>query len=359
MRLLQVLAGAAHGGAETAFVDMCCALHDAGEQVEVVTRPNPLRVGRLHKQGITVHELPFGGSWDFYTSMRIRKIATAFSPHIVQTWMSRAAQRTPRWDSSFKCPHYLTVARLGGYYKTRHFKNSDYFTTITPDIRRYLIENGIEAARVRHINNFAETEQVVKPASRAALDTPDDATLLLALGRLHEAKAFDTLQKAVKEVPDVYLWIAGEGPDRAVLEELCAALDLTDRVRFLGWREDRAALFKAADICVFPSRYEPFGTVFVQAWAQKTPLVTTASDGPRQYVRDGEDGLVVPVDDVPALAAAITRLATDQSLAKRLINKGFDRYRNEFTKDKTVQAYLDFYHHILEREGLTAIAEAG
>lgn len=353
MKILQVMAGAAHGGAETAFVDMCIALAEAGEQIEVVTRPNPLRVGRLVKAGIKIHELRFGGAWDLYTVFKMKKIICDFQPHIVQTWMSRAAQKTPAWHKSDNIQRYLVVSRLGGYYKVKHFKNTDYFATITPDIGRYLIESGVAKDKVRHINNFAETEKVINPVNRADLDTPEDAPVLLALGRLHESKAFDTLQRAIKDIPGVYLWIAGEGPQREELEQLCAELGLEDRVRFLGWRDDRAALFQAADICVFSSRYEPFGTVFVQSWAQKTPLVTTDADGPRQYVKDGEDGLVVPVDDIGELSAAIERLINNPDLSGRLVFNGYNRYLNEFTKENTVRSYLSFFHEILEKQGLS------
>lgn len=356
LKILQVMAGAAHGGAETAFVDMCVALADAGEQIEVATRPNLLRVGQLAKAGLKVHELRFGGAWDLYTPYRLKKIIAGFQPQIVQTWMSRAAQKTPGWSAADNIPRYLVVSRLGGYYKVKHFKTSDYFTTITPEIKDFLIENGIPAEKVRHINNFAETEKAAKPVRRADLDTPDGVPLLLALGRLHKAKAYDTLLTALRDAPGVYLWIAGEGPERDALEKHCSALGLTDRVRFLGWREDRAALLQAADICVFPSRYEPFGTVFVQAWAQKRPLITTAADGPRQFVRDGDDGLMVPVDDAAALTAAIVRLTADPELARRLVFNGYQRYLEEFTKEKTLQAYLAFYYEILEKQGLVTVA---
>ena len=345
------MAGAAHGGAETAFADMCLALHEAGATIEVATRPDsPPRLTRLEQAGIKVHTLRFGGIFDFTTTANLRNIIRGFQPAIVQTWMSRASWKTPRWQPGMKIPRYLVVSRLGGYYNLRYFRQTDYFTTITPDIARYLTDNGIAPDRVRHINNFAETESNAAPVSRAALGTPDDAPLLLFLGRLHRAKAVDTLLRAVAQAPGVWLWIAGEGPERTALTALCHELGLDGRVRFLGWRDDRAALFQAADICVFPSRYEPFGTVFVQAWAQKRPLITTAADGPRQYVRDGEDGLVVPVDDGQALAAAITGLSADRALQARLSDRGHQRYLTEFTKENTVRSYLDFYGEILKKE---------
>jgi glycosyltransferase involved in cell wall biosynthesis len=328
---------------------MCLALADAGVSQQVVTRRNARNVP-LIARGIPVHTLPFGGPVDFYTPWRIRQIVRAYKPQIAQTWMSRAGQRTP----DLRPLDCLVVSRLGGYYALKHFPHTGYFTTITPDIRAFLVREGVAPDRVRHINNFAETEENAAPASRAALGVPEDAKLLLALGRLHDAKAFDVLLQALAEVPGVYLCIAGEGPSRQALEDLCAKLGLNDRVRFLGWRDDRAALFAASDICVFSSRYEPFGTVFVQAWANNTPLITTTADGPRQFVRDGQDGLVVPINDAPALAAAIRRLAADPALAARLAENGLHRYRAEFTREQTVAAYDAFYREILARENIAA-----
>lgn len=348
------MAGAKHGGAETAFVDMCLAMHEAGQAVEVVTRANPVRVPPLEAAGIPVHTLPFGGALDLYTPLRMKAIIKRFRPNIVQTWMARGTAKTVAWSASLGVPYYPVVARLGGYYKLKYFKPADYFTTITPDIRRYLMENGIDGQKVRHINNFAETEDVIQPISRADYDTPENAPLLLGLGRLHGSKAFDTLISAVSRLEDAYLWIAGEGPDRAALEAHIQALGLQDRVKLLGWRNDRAALFQASDICVFSSRYEPFGTVFVQAWAQKTPLVTTTADGPRQFVRDGEDGLIVEIDDVQAMAAAIRRLIDDPALRDYLVKRGHERYVSEFTKEQSVQAYLDWYKEIRANHALDA-----
>ena len=351
MKILQVLAGAEHGGAETAFVDMCLALKQAGTDIEVATRPNSLRVPQLINTDIKVHELPFGGFLDVFTAMGLKKIIRDFEPQIVQTWMSRASAKTPRYKKG-KLKPYLTVARLGGYYKLKYFKNTDYFVAVTPDIKSYLIKSGIEEKRVTNINNFAETEYVIESVSREEFNTPQDATLLLALGRLHDAKAFDVLLKSIVNLDNVYLWIAGEGPLRSELENLCEELGLKKRVRFLGWRDDRAALFQQADICVFPSRYEPFGTVFVQAWAQNVPLITSNADGPAQFVKDGSDCLLFEIDDVNALSDCIKNLIDNPDLAHNLARAGLQRYEREFTKEKSVESYLAFYKQVLEEKGI-------
>ena len=347
MRVMQVMAGAERGGAEAAFVDMCLALKDAGIEQSIVTRANDLRVPQLKEAGLAVDCLPFGGAVDLYTPWKMKQLIAKFRPQIVQTWMSRAAWKTPADPQ-----HYRKVSRLGGYYKLKYYRTTDEFTTITPDIREYLIREGIDPARVRHINNFAETEAVEKPVTKQELNTPDNAVAVLALGRLHQAKALDVLIRSVENLHNVHLWIAGEGPLRDELAKVAYDAGVETRIHFLGWRSDRAALLQACDICVFPSRYEPFGTVFVQAWANHTPVICSRADGPRQFVRDGEDGLLFAIDDTAGLTAQLKKLIADKSLQEKLVANGYQRYLQEFTKERTVQAYLEFYNEILGRAGI-------
>jgi glycosyltransferase involved in cell wall biosynthesis len=294
-----------------------------------------------------VHTLPFGSAIDIFTPRALKKIIEKTEPDIVQTWMSRAAKKTPHWNQIKTPKRYFTVARLGGYYKLKNFKTMDYFVSITPDLKRHVEEGGIEAARVRLINNFAETENEVVPVSRESLKTPEDATVILTLARLHQSKALDVAIDALKELPKVYLWIAGEGPIRKELEAYAKKQGVSDRVRFLGWRNDRAALLQAADICAFISRFEPFGTVFAQSWANKTPVIVSDADGPKQFCRDKQDCLMVPKDNVSEFVDAVKRLADNKVLQMNLVQKGYERYQNEFTKEKSIKSYLDFYKTIL------------
>jgi len=348
MKILQVMAGGEFGGAETAFVDICIALHEAGEDVVVATRANDLRVPKLEAAGIVVYILPFGGRVDVFSRWKMAKIIKAFEPDIVQCWMSRAANKVPRWRASMGIKPYAVVARMGGYYKLKYYKSADFFVGNTPDIAQYIRNKGVGDDRVRYIANYTDIENVEHSVSRADLNTPDDATVLVALGRLHKVKAFDILIAAMAPLANVHLWIAGEGEEREALEGLSRELGCEERVHLLGWRDDRAALFEAADICVMPSRFEPFGNVFIQAWAQRIALVITKSEGPQQFVRDGVDALMVDVDDVDAMRNAIERVMGDDVLAQSLVENGFSHYESEFTKEQCVAGYLEFYHDIIQ-----------
>ena len=350
-RVVQVMAGAADGGAETAFIDMCVAMAEAGVPQHVLLRAHQTRQARLEAAGIPCTTLPFGGPLDIYTPWRIARIIKAFGADIVQTWMSRAAQRLPKRP---KNAAYLVFSRLGGYYALKHFPQTDYFVTITPAIRDYLIEGGVTPSRVRPINNFAEMEGgEITPVDRASLNTPATAKVALCLSRLHTSKGLDILIRAVDELPDVHVWLAGAGPEEANLRALAAQMGVADRVHFLGWRNDRAALLAAADMFILPSRYEPFGTSFIQPWMAGRPLIACDADGPRQFVRDGVDGLLIPRDNVGAMRDAITRLLDNPALCDTLCRNGFDHYQQAFTKDKTVAAYLAYYAEALATEGLS------
>ncbi len=113
---------------------------------------------------------------------------------------------------------------------------------------------------------------------------------------------------------------------------MAQALGVAPRVRFLGWRTDASALYRAADICVFPSRYEPLGNVVIQSWAHGLPVVAAASQGPKALIHDGSDGVLVPVDDPDALAASIRRLLAEPMLRTRLAAAGAARVAGEFSE---------------------------
>ena len=182
---------------------------------------------------------------------------------------------------------------------------------------------------------------------------------VLALSRLHEKKGLDILLQALVELPGCVAWLAGDGPLEGDLKALAAKLGVAERVRFLGWRTDRGALLRAADICVLPSRYEPFGTVMLEAWAAGTPLVAAASQGPAALIADGGNGLLVPIDDVAALAGAIQRLIADRTLKARLIERGLADYEKSFTRPAVTERMMALYAEIIAGHGAASVGRVG
>ncbi len=336
------MAGAPTGGAETFAQDAITALAAQGVEQRVVTRPHPLPLARFADAGIPVEKLQFSriDRW-LGARRRIRDLAAGFKADLVHAWMARAISFVP---SGMPCP---VIGWFGGPYDLKYYRSADFFVGVTHDIARHIVASGGAVNRTFVVHTFG-TLPDAPPIRRADLNTPDDAPVLLTLSRLHPKKGIDTLLHALAAVPGAYLWLAGDGPDRAAYESLTERLGLSGRVRFLGWRTDRRALLEAADICVLPSRYEPFGTVIVEAWSMRRPLVATLADGARQYVRDGRDGLLCPIDDAAALADRIARVVADPNLRAQLAANGYDFYRRTFHRDVVIARLIETYRRVIQ-----------
>ncbi|HVA12596.1 MAG TPA: glycosyltransferase [Stellaceae bacterium] len=333
-RLLQAMAGAPRGGAEAFFERLAVALHQAGETQKVVVRRDSARATRLRTAGLAVEEAAFGGAVDLTTKRRVARIIAAFGPRVVLTWMSRATRLCPRGD-------FVHVARLGGYYDLRYYRHCDHLIGNTQALTAWMIGQGWPAARVHYLPNFADAA-TMPAVARASLATPENAPLALALGRLHPNKGFDVLLEAVAQVDGLYLWLAGEGPLDRALRRQAAALGIEHRVRFLGWRSDVAALLAAADMLVCSSRREPLGNTIIEAWAACVPVVACAASGPAELIVPDETGLLVPVEDAAALAAAMQALADDQPRARALAEAGHAVFAAQFSEAQVVGRYREF-----------------
>ena len=212
MRLLQAMAGGTHGGAESFFERLAIAFARVGLTQRVVIRHDGTRADKLRAGKVDVVELRFGGRLDFATRRGFSRQIADFAPDAVLTWMNRATRFCPRSTAG----GFVHVARLGGYYDLKYYRHCDHLVGNTEDIVRYLVTEGWPAERAHYLPNFVEgTGMPAEP--RAMHETPIDAPLLLAMGRLHVNKAYDVLIKALAQIPGAYLWIAGDGPVARVL----------------------------------------------------------------------------------------------------------------------------------------------
>jgi glycosyltransferase involved in cell wall biosynthesis len=147
--------------------------------------------------------------------------------------------------------------------------------------------------------------------------------LLVAVGRLVPQKGFDLLLDAFAVVaPNFPAWtlvIWGEGKERSRLERKRDALGLRDRVRLPGVTERSGIWVETADAFVLSSRFEGWGIVLLEAMAAGLPAVSFDCEwGPRDMIEDGVDGILVPREDVAALARALARVLDDAGLRERL-----------------------------------------
>lgn len=334
IRVAHVLAGAREGGAELFFERLAIALHGAGDSVLPVIRPDADRLARLRKAGLAPACAGFG-KIDLRTGPTLRRALRDFRPRVVVAWMNRAAGVAPRGD-------WVLAGRLGGYYDLRHYRRCDHVIGNTRGIARWLTEQGWPARQVHYLPNFADDLAGTPPVSRAEFAIPAGVPLILGLGRLHKDKAFDILIRALPRLPGVHALIAGEGPERIALTALARGEGVSDRVHLPGWRTDVGAMLAACDVFVCPSRLEPLGNVVIEAWSAARPLVAADSFGPKELIRNGEDGLVVPMENAESLANAIGSLIEAPQRACTLAVAGRVRFETEFAEASVLAQWRGF-----------------
>ena len=155
--------------------------------------------------------------------------------------------------------------------------------------------------------------------------------------------------RALAELPDdVRLAALGEGPERARLEALARDLGVGERLLLPGRVGDVGAWLRRADVVVHPARWEGFGLALLEAMLAARPVVASAVSSIPEIVADGETGVLVPPNDVPALASALGELLEDPARAERLGQAGLARARSEFSVERMTSATLSVYERALQ-----------
>ncbi len=171
--------------------------------------------------------------------------------------------------------------------------------------------------------------------------------LIVGHGRLVQGKSRDVLLRAAAIVkrtwPGVRVRLVGDGPELEPLRALASELSISDAVEFTGYALEPLPLLMDADVYVLSSQSEGLPNALLEAIALGLPAVSTdCPTGPREILGSGDDacGLLVPVDDVEAMAAALAKLLGDDALRARLGRRALERARY-FTLDRCVERYRE------------------
>jgi glycosyltransferase involved in cell wall biosynthesis len=229
----------------------------------------------------------------------------------------------------------------------------DRYACLSKQVLAEVAEAALPKERCLVVRNGVDTKTFSPEGPKAELGP---GRWIVFLGRHDPQKRIHVLIRAfakiAERVPDARLACAGWGPEEAALRALARDLGLAERVSFLGVRNDVPELLRAASVFVLPSAAEGLPNALLEALAVGVPSVVTNIPGTDEVVRDGEQALMVPVDDEVALAQAIERLLADEGLAKRLARAGSELVSREFDMERVVD------HHVTIFESLRRPARA-
>jgi len=199
------------------------------------------------------------------------------------------------------------------------FRRARRVVAVSEKLRTELLAGGVPAERITTILNGVDTEEFAPgPADRAVLGLPRGVPIALFAGDLRTPrKNLDGVLRALAEVPGLHLAVAGRHQG-TLWPALAASLGVADRTHFLGFRTDMPALMRAADMFVFPSRYEACSLVLLEALASGLPVITAASAGGAEIVTKDVGTVLPDSEDVAGLAAAMRGLADSPSRRKEM-----------------------------------------
>lgn len=376
VRILHVIPSLDQSGAEKQLALL--AIHLPADRFEThvcaVTRGGYYeRV--LRDAGVPVHLLGKRIKWDPFALWRLKRLMTDLKPDIVQTWLfagnayGRVAARwacIPRVIASERCVdewksgYHHVVDRLLARW-------TDRFVVNAVAIRDFYVRRGIPADRIRVIRNGIEMPELspsergqgamaLPPAARGPLTSdlgiPADTPLIGFVGRLWPQKRVQDLIWAADILRlsgwNFHVVIVGDGPRRASLEQFADSLEITDRVHFLGHRDDAGGIIGALDMLVLPSKFEGLPNVVLEAMQASRPVIATRIPGVDEVVADGQTGILVTPKSPLELARAMRTLLNDPDLAIRMGQAGRERVLREYSRDRMIDEYARLYDELMD-----------
>jgi len=219
---------------------------------------------------------------------------------------------------------------------------------IAPERKFVVIHSGVDLGKFL-------VDRCDREDAKRALGIDSATTVLGTAGRLTAIKGQEVLIRATAELARqgnvVKLVLLGEGELRGELEELACRLRIAERVHFLGWRADVVKAMAAFDIFCLPSRNEGMGKVLVEAMALGIAIVASDIGGIKDIVHHGENGLLVPVGDVEALAEAILYLCRDPKRRRQMGEAG-RLMVPQYSSDEMIIKIDQVYGKLLISKGL-------
>lgn len=313
--------------------------------------------------GLTPTVLGRSRRWDPSGILRLARLIRAERAEVVHGWLFLANAYARVGGRLGRVPH--VIASEGGAVVTRDPRRlramrvverslgpfTDAYVANSGATAAAFRDLGVPAAKIEVIHNGVAPGRDPEPGERqrirASLGAGADTTLLVMVARLDaEFKDHAGFLRVVADLPNARAAMVGDGPARAEAQRMAERIGVADRVVFTGYRADARAILGSADVSVLLTYSEGLSNTLLESMAAGIPVVATDIPGNREAVRDGIDGVLVPVGDVAATVSAVQRLVSDRSLAARLGEAGRARVRDEFSSETQALATMALYDRL-------------
>ena len=352
MKIVHVVYSMELGGAEMLVAQLGRMQRSAGHEVTVCAYSKLGPLGEvLRDEGLTVHVM--GEAPVPTTMLRYLRLFRRMRPDVVHchnpapTLQAAMGARLSGAGCVVATRHSLVSPPYDRKAEVKFSLMARAFVDWVAGICEITCENLrgaplAQAARIVRIYNGAAPLDEVPAAHVEAGDC-----VLLFVGRMAEIKDLPTMVRAfafaLAKAPNLRLWMVGDGPVRAGLEQLATELGVADRILFAGQRLDTASFFRAASAFVMSSVSEGLPMSLLQAMSIGLPAIVTDVGGMREVLELSDGGLRIPVGDSGALANAMVRMAEQPEFREACGLRAKTAYNANFTLEAMHAAYLHLY----------------
>lgn len=228
------------------------------------------------------------------------------------------------------------------------YKNADKLVMVSEDTKKVLIKNhGVFPSKIEVIPNGVDFKKFKKNKRIKKIKNS-----LLFVGRLDKRKGIDFLVKTIpfikKEIPDIKLFVIGDGKMRKKLEKYVRNNDIESNVKFLGFVPNSYLLrwYNRCQLTIVPSVFEGFGLTVIESLACGTPVIATNVDGIRSIIKNNKNGILVEYGNKKELAGQVVRLLNNPSLRKEFSIEGLKTIKEKFDWDEITLKTLKVYKNV-------------
>lgn len=306
-----------------------------------------------------VHQLEMNGDVDVGMVARLVRVIRAVKPDLVHLHSRRGADSWGGLAAKI-CGVPCVLSRRVDNPESRlqvaiKYRLFDHVITISEGIRQVLLAEGLASQRVTCVRSAVDATPYLVPVDRRAFlqefALPADSMTIGMVAQLIERKGHRYLIEAVnvlhRSYPQLRVLVFGKGPLQAALQQEIAQRQLSDVIRFAGFRNDLPQWLGGLDLLVHPADMEGLGVSLLQASAAAVPIIASRAGGLPEAVADGISGILIPPGDVTALLKAMQRLLDDAALRHQLGVAGRQRILREFSVDTMVEGNLAVYRRVL------------
>lgn len=263
--------------------------------------------------------------------------------HFVHATWLKSTIHTSRLHKNLYGAYHWLYTQLNARWEAQSFQRTRQVIAVSQQIKREIISLGIPGQQIKVISNGVDLQEFYPGfSSRSDFGLPEGVPLALFAGDIRTPrKNLDTVLRSLVQVSNLHLVVAGE-TQGSPYPSMAEQLNVNQRVHFIGHCSDMPNLMQSVDMFVFPSHYEPFGMVVLEAMASGLPVIVSATAGAAEIISP-ESGFVLTDQTDEKCLSQILQVLSDSPQKCQLLGKAARQVAEKYSWQQQAKEYVDLF----------------